>query len=181
MFLGGSYALLALANIGGLVRIASSGLELDWWETLNAAANLDKWQTLWFPPDGVEGKTILNVGARCGADTWFYFKKGAKKVIAIEPDQKCVKILRDNAAKFGWDIDILDRGVKLSDFEMEYDFAKVNAEGYEMVLLEGPVKLKPMAVETHCDYITNKFKDIGFRILDGPYEYLGRAIMVNYP
>jgi predicted RNA methylase len=34
--------------------------------------------------------TVLDVGAGCGETAAFYFEKGAKKVICVESDPRCV-------------------------------------------------------------------------------------------
>jgi hypothetical protein len=163
-----------------VLKIYLSGLKFDRWEVINTAANYKKWERLYLPPGGVNDKTVLVAGARCGGDVWFYFNHGAKKVIAIEPDTRCTTYLKRNAAKFNWNVDVIERGIRLSDFELPHDFAEMNIEGYEMILLEGPVKLQPTVLEAHCAYIADKLAGIGFRVIDGPYEYLGKCIMANW-
>jgi 2-polyprenyl-3-methyl-5-hydroxy-6-metoxy-1,4-benzoquinol methylase len=59
----------------------------------------DIWEKYYIPPFSLKGKTVLDVGAGCGETVFLFFLHGAKKVIAIEPNVKAVKYLKENAKK----------------------------------------------------------------------------------
>src|SRR6059036_536600 len=57
---------------------------------------LDIWHQWYLPPDGVEGKTVVDMGAGCGETAQFYLLHGAKHVIAIESETHFVDFLKHN-------------------------------------------------------------------------------------
>jgi tRNA G37 N-methylase Trm5 len=66
---------------------------------------------------------------------------GAKKVIAIEPNVKAVKYLKENAKKNNWNVKIISEKFSLKHLNLDYDFMKMDGEGCEKLLLKLP-KLK---------------------------------------
>ena len=172
--------LLYATNIRRILWLKGTGIELDRWELIDTAANWEKWKKVYLPPGGVKGKVVFTFGARAGGDVLFYFMQGARKVIALDYDEECISMLRRNVERFGWDCDIIGRGLRLADFAIPCDFRKLNVEGYEMVMLEGDIPYVPTVTEAHCSYIVDKLKERGFWILDGPYEYLGKCMMANW-
>ena len=63
-----------------------------------------------YAPVSVKGKDVLDVGAGCGMQrAWFYFEKGARRVICVEPDLAAVECLRENVARHAWNVEIVPR------------------------------------------------------------------------
>lgn len=121
---------------------------------------LHEWP-LWdkfYAPFSVEGKDVLDVGAGCGETAYFYFKKGAHKVICVEPYSPAVECLRLNSIRNSWNVEIVpepfDREM-LHDFR--FDFVKMDGEGCEEELLQVDRLPTPAIVETHSTELTNAF------------------------
>jgi hypothetical protein len=169
----------------GMRRTRSLGLFLDDRARLEiGAGSMKLWESQYIPSvHGLEGKTVMDVGAGCGETAWLFFKHGAKKVIAIESNPLRVYCLHKNAEKFGWDIEIRGRKFELGDLDTPRDFAKVDIEGYEQLLLERPDKLGQMTVEVHTWYMREEFKKLGFMVVfesNGEMKTLGECVMVNW-
>lgn len=57
--------------------------------------DLSSWEGS-YAPISLEGKTVLDVGAGTGETAAFYFSKGARKVVAIEPNPLAFNLLKEN-------------------------------------------------------------------------------------
>jgi len=117
------------------------------------------WKEIYLPLFQLGGKTVLDVGAGSGETAFFYFLNGAEKVIAIEPNPIAVKLLRRNAKRNKWNVDILPRCFKLADMDLDYDFMKMDGEGCEELLLDFKRELNPSIIEVHNRYIAEKLSD----------------------
>lgn len=125
-----------------------------------------EWKTQYLPKDGVRGKTVLDVGAECGCTAAFFFQNGAKKVIAVEKDARSLWLLERNRRRNGWDMEIFPEPFSLKHLSLGYDFAKIDCEGGEKILLDPGASLnKPFRVELHprviglgpCNEIIRKY------------------------
>jgi hypothetical protein len=102
----------------------------------------NQWEKYYLPEFGLDGKTVLDVGAGCGETAYFYFLHGAKRVIAIEMDPVQLELLKKNAQLNGWNnntrqFKIIPRAFELQDLKREkFDFAKIDIEGGEADLLK---------------------------------------------
>ena len=170
-------AALCLANPGGLFRWMGSGLALD--PVCRFYLITENWK-VYLPPGGVKGKVVMDIGAGCGESVWLYFKNGASKVIAIEPNRDRTAMIRENAEAHGWNLELRERKFQLEDLDEYRDFTKVNIEGYEALLLDKPNKLGPMVLDAHNWYMVERFRRIGFHCITKPSKMLGQCYMANY-
>ena len=173
-------ALFYAYHLGVYLRVKRLGMELDWTDFDGMIREWGLWQETYVPTGGVKGKTVLDIGACCGGTAELFFDNGAAKVIAIERDPERVKMLRHNAEKLGWNIEILPREFRLEDLEIPRDFTKADIEGYEMQLLEAADKIGPCSLEAHNWYVHDRFKAIGFRELTPPDPMMGQCVMGNW-
>ena len=97
----------------------------------------------------LQSKTVLDVGAGCGETAAFFYGLGAKKVICVEKDQELTKILYLNKDFNGWDCEIYNEPFSIKHLKLRHDFAKIDIEGGESLLLEHKVDLKPTVLEYH--------------------------------
>ncbi len=107
------------------------------------------WEKAYLPTDNLKGKTVLDVGAGCGETAHLFLKHGAAKVIAIEANERCVKLLRENAETNRWNVEAICEpfeGNHLRKFV--FDFMKVDIDGGEECLLDQD-SLPPSVIETH--------------------------------
>jgi hypothetical protein len=142
--------------------VESTGLHLDSIAAAVLVRELPRGHYL--PPFSLEGKTVLDIGACCGETAWYYLQQGAKKVTAIECDTKRLVILKDNIKRLGLNIDVVAEPFAVSHLtDFDYDFIKCDVEGYEMLLLESKLKLKPCIVEVHNRWIKDQFEKAGFK------------------
>ena len=123
---------------------------------MNYLKEMKEWESEYLPKGGVEGKTVLDVGAGCGETALFFFNHGAKKVICIEPDPQKQRMILRNAQKLKWDVEIVCRGFRLSDMDRAFDFAKIDCEGCEAALLSLPC-LPPLSMEIHGKNLAKSF------------------------
>lgn len=143
-----------------------------------------EWKKYYIPFD-LTGKTIIDIGAGEGETAYFFFKHGAKKVIAIECDDKRFSHLEKNAKKFNWNIELHHKKFNPEDmmiFEVEtgYDLCKIDIEGYEGLLLECPILFENIILEVHNGYLREQFEKIGYRrISPKTPDLLGSCIMTN--
>lgn len=85
----------------------------------------------------LRGATVLDVGAGCGETAAFYFEKGAKKVICVESDPKCLCLLDFNKFLNEWNSDIVRGAFDISILgRSEIQFAKFDCEACERALLD---------------------------------------------
>ena len=176
----GLVSLFYAYHIKDYVRVKRAGMEQDAQDFDGTVREWGIWRKTYIPTGGLRGKTVLDIGACCGGTAKLFFDNGAEKVIAIERDPVRVKMLRNNAGKFGWNIEILPREFRLEDLEIVRDFTKVDIEGYEMQILEAPDKIGPCSLEAHNWYVHDRFKAIGFRELTPPDPMMGRCVMGNW-
>lgn len=132
------------------------------------------WKKHYLPID-VRGKIVLDVGAGEGETAKFYLENGAKKVLAIELSPTRYRYLIGNSK--GRNILPVPRPFAVEDlFDLDYDFAKIDIEGWEEELLDYREFPKPMVLEVHGLQLQRYFKDAGFRVVEGvPSEWTGYA------
>lgn len=123
-----------------------------------------------------EGKTILDLGADYGSTAWFFIKKGAKSVVAIEGDSGRAKTLAANSAKYGFisfeEMITSPKNIEQLLENYQFDIVKVDIEGAEIHLLQCKRELLEKVplwmIESHSDEltrsVTNRFEEVGFRV-----------------
>ncbi len=84
------------------------------------------------------GRTVLDLGAGCGETAQFYLNHGAEKVICIEPNPECLRLLHQN----------FDGDDRIHIVNAKIDSIKCDIEGSE----------KDMVIETHFPvYLERQF------------------------
>ncbi len=161
-------------------RVKRMGMDLDWTDFDGMVREWHLWESTYIPAGGLNGKTVLDIGACCGGTPYLFFLNGAKKVIAIERDPERVKRLEHNRERFGWEMEIIPRAFEPSDLDIRRDFTKCDIEGYEMRLLENQTKIGPCSLEAHNWFVHDCFKKIGFRALTTPNPMMGFCVMGNW-
>jgi SAM-dependent methyltransferase len=123
-------------------------------------AEYDEWKKDYLPSWSLKGKTVLDVGAGCGETAYLFFGEGAVKVFCVEPDFKRFGNLLYNMVKMDWDAPAWNRGFKIADLmDLPIDYAKIDCEGCEMLLLNlEEDELPPLVVEIHHQEIYDEFK-----------------------
>lgn len=130
----------------------------------------------WFYGRGIDyvDKTVLDIGADVGSTASFFFKKGAKKVIAVDSSPECVQQMTETFKNVPELIPIQKDIQKHEDFEeliLKYkpDIFKADCEFCEMSFRLSPpdiIKTVPVyLMETHNSRIHQIFCDI-FESLD---------------
>jgi SAM-dependent methyltransferase len=119
------------------------------------------WEEL-YAPISVKDRRVLDVGAGCGETAAFYFSRGAKRVVAIEPNPQAFRLLEVNARANSWNLDAICDVFKLEHLSIPHDFIKIDCEGGESILLEySGGELGPCVIESHSSRtardITKKF------------------------
>jgi predicted nicotinamide N-methyase len=126
-------------------------------------------------------KTILDIGANHGSTAYFFLRKGASKIIAVEGDPKLASELCRN---FGKNKKIICRkkwissGKDFDDLVNAYhpDVVKVDIEGAEKHLSDSTIlpKVKEWLVETHSEDLHQQtvtlLKQCGFQISTVSYD-----------
>ena len=164
----------------GLIRAYTSGLSLDYYCRFLMAK---EWGNQWhwyIPRGGLEGKTVLDIGAGCGETTYLFLEHGAKEVIAIEPDLKRVAMFRRNMWRFNWKATLYGRRFEPSDLDIPHDFLKADMEGYEQLMLDRPEKIRPCTLEVHTHYLRERFEVLGFRQVETIDKGVGKGLMINW-
>ena len=157
-----------------------SGLELDRTARFGLIDEWQSWQHDYIPSGGIVGKVYLDVGACCGESAHLAYRNGAASVTSIEMDPRRCAIIRRNAKRFGWpDFTLIERPFRIEDLDIPHQFAKLDIEGWEALLLERDL-LGPMSLEVHNWYLVHRFKERGFRLLTQPDPMLGKCIMANW-
>jgi hypothetical protein len=134
---------------------------------------------LYLPKFGLEGKTVLDIGACCGESADIYLKAGAKKVICIEPDADRVRYIQFNAKNLGWNVEVIaEKATTEHILKANPDLIKCDIEGYEMDLIDYLAKY-PCVLEVHNYWIRERFTERGFRELTEPESMLGVCLMAN--
>ena len=121
----------------------------------------EEWEKLYAPID-LQGKTVLDCGAGEGESARFYLGKGAKTVYCIEPDDDAFRLLKKNASLHPGIVPI-QKCFELSDLQRNFDFMKMDIEGYEEVLLVAPDLPFPALVEVHSIPERLRFEDRGWK------------------
>ncbi|MDH2900691.1 MAG: hypothetical protein PXY39_06935 [archaeon] len=107
-----------------------------------------------YAPISVKNKIVLDIGAGMGESAAFYFGKGAKKVVAVEPNPQDYTLLKENASKNSWNLDPIQDVFKLEQLSIPHDLAKIDCEGGEVILLSYKNSLGPCVIESHSAEIT---------------------------
>jgi SAM-dependent methyltransferase len=138
------------------------------WRFSNRRARLlineyQEWRAFYLPIS-VKGLTVLDVGAGEGETAKLFLDHGASQVICIEPYEKAFRYLKENAIKNN--IIPLFKKFELRDFtDNQFDFLKMDIEGYEEILLEAKVELEcPAVIEVHGMQLWDRFSKAGWRI-----------------
>lgn len=123
----------------------------------------------YLPPFSLKNKVVLDIGADCGSTARYFILNGAKIVICVENNEDCIKYLEYNYCKnkivvipHSFDYKML--------LELNYDYCKMDIEGYEALLINAwenayfnIEELKPTVIEAHSQYCINKLKEMGFK------------------
>ena len=112
------------------------------------SSELDQWERYYRLP-AFNGGIVMDVGAGCGETVVFYLHWGASKVIAIESDPYAFELLKRNMRQFGERVETFGHRFTLADLNMKHDFAKIDIDGGEVVLLNHVGKLGPCIIESH--------------------------------
>ena len=142
-----------------------------------------EWRKIWpwyIPKDGLEGKTVLDLGAGCGETAYLFFKHGAKRVVAVEPNPVRAANFEKNVRRFGWDAKLYPRGFQPSDMDVPHDFLKSDTEGWEQLMLDAPDKIGQATVEVHTHYLEQRFRALGFREVHSIDKGVGKGMMINW-
>lgn len=116
-----------------------------------------------------KGKTILDIGADYGSTAMFFLRKGAKKVIAIEPNPKYFEVLDEIGKKVKEIVPLkfkITCGYNVSNLIKEYspDIVKMDCDGCEVLLLQmidADIKMvKDWIMELHSINVFNSIKDL---------------------
>jgi precorrin-6B methylase 2 len=124
-----------------------------------------------------EGKVVLDLGADYGSSAYYFWKKGATKVVAVEGNHESAEKLKKNASKYRFIIPVEKYVDSSNDFTFlinhyQPDLTKVDVEGSEIYLLtcknETLVKVPEWLVECHSfeayKQLRRKFSSLGFRV-----------------
>jgi 23S rRNA U2552 (ribose-2'-O)-methylase RlmE/FtsJ len=128
-----------------------------------------------------KNKVVLDLGADYGSTTYYFLKKKAKKVIAVEGDPKLASKLKIN---FQNDIRVVPIGIfinspnKIEKLISNHhpDLVKVDIEGYEKLLLnvDNIAEVNEWLIEAHTeelyDSIVRLFSSHGFSIRSFLYD-----------
>ncbi len=131
------------------------------------------------------GKVVLDVGAGCGETAYFYFKRGALKVICVEPNRFAVECLRENAKRNHWSVEILEQPFSLEMLDtLQFDCMKMDCEdGCEAQLLNYGKPLPPSIIEVHDSSTLTKFQakfEPEFRLLREPQRSVSIIAVGNF-
>jgi tRNA G37 N-methylase Trm5 len=120
-------------------------------------AENSRYEKYYIPPGGLQGKTVLDIGAEEGCTALFFFKHGAKRVICIESRPEAYANLKKNAEALKWDAVVINDVFKVEHLNYDVDFIKMNIEGYEAIILDLPIPKVPMVVEVHGLWLVDQF------------------------
>lgn len=128
-----------------------------------------KYWNYYLPPTGIRNKVIVDGGGGCGETAKFFIEHGASKVIVMESNPLCEPYLKYNSKlhpELEYHIGKFDF---LKIYTKNYDLLKLDIEGYEIELLPWLNHLeslnKDIILESHCNYITDKFLERGFKLV----------------
>jgi hypothetical protein len=120
-----------------------------------------------YAPVSVTGKIVLDIGAGCGETAYFYFRKGARKIICVEPDPKAIQCLTENAARRSWNVEVVPELFKLDMLQQyRFDFMKMDGEGCEKDLLKLTKLPTASVIESHSLPLTSALvRQFGARVV----------------
>jgi SAM-dependent methyltransferase len=140
-----------------------------------------KWRRDYLPPFSLQGKTVLDIGAGSGETAYLYASSGAKEIVCIETSPSEAALIQENSKNLGWNTTVLCEPFKLEHLAMrKFDFAKVDCEGCESILLSLPEVTVPMAVESHSTSITEGLEKKGFKRAGRQAQSEDIVIMNNF-
>ncbi|HEV2119797.1 MAG TPA: RsmD family RNA methyltransferase [Candidatus Bathyarchaeia archaeon] len=126
----------------------------------------------YYLPFSLKGKTILDVGAGCGETALFYFLRGAKRVVCVEPDRHLSEIIKENIHTNAWNAEVLNRQFDLDLFDIQFDFMKMDCEGCETKLFNATL-LPPCVIEVHDEQVLAALKAVfNLSLGAGSLQYL---------
>jgi protein-L-isoaspartate O-methyltransferase len=123
----------------------------------------DVWNRYYLPTSiPLDGKTVLNVGAGEGETAAFFFSRGAKRVICVEPDPRRASRLLVNAEKNSWNCRVIQEKFSADHMVAEpFDFMEMDCEGCEAALLDPALKSRlgsfPCTIEVHTPKLLAEF------------------------
>jgi hypothetical protein len=150
----------------------------DGWILNNESAELmlreyPEWR-YYLPPFSLKDKVVLDIGADCGSTARYYLLNGAERVICIENNEECIKYLEINSRNRNIFVIPHDFDYRML-LDIDYDFCKIDIEGYETLIINAYEKgefalyeLKPIVIEAHSQYCINKLKEMYFKVI---YDY----------
>jgi len=136
-----------------------------------------------------EGKTVLDLGADYGSTVYYFLKRGAKRVIAVEGDRTLALQLEKNFWRDERVVCLHKWIGDTSDFEFVIlvgntygcDLAKVDVEGAEKHLVgvqpEALQSIGEWLIEAHtkqvCEELSKVFLNLGFKVFASRYDIAG--------
>ena len=132
----------------------------------------------YLPPFSLRDKVILDIGACCGETAYFFLKHSARKVVCVEYDPECIRMLSYNKKNLNLNIEIIPERFSLKHLEVFHDFIKCDIEGDEVDLLPVAESLKPCVLEVHSVDLTHLFENKGFHVISRSSGH--NFIMTNY-
>ena len=107
-----------------------------------------------------KNKVILDLGADYGSTAYYFLRKGASKVVAVEGDTVLASKLKTNSKKFDKIVPIetfIDSSEKIEKLISHYhpDLVKVDIEGYEKLLLNvyNIANVNEWLIEAHTEQL----------------------------
>ena len=121
----------------------------------------DEWLQFYLPIP-LKGLTVLDEGAGEGESARFFLEHGARKVICVEPDAVAFKNLLINSKERP--MVCMNRRFDLSDLKFDFDFMKMDIEGFEEAMLSVSDFDKPCVIEYHGLQLREAFERSGYII-----------------
>jgi len=137
----------------------------------------DEWLQFYLPIS-VKGLTVLDEGAGEGESARFFLEHGAKSVICVEPDVLAFKNLLLNSKERP--LVCFNKRFDLSDLKFDFDFMKMDIEGFEEEMLSVPSFDKPCVIEFHGLQLREAFERLGYTIRNKSARVLEHTIGYAY-
>lgn len=115
------------------------------------------WLSYYLPRFSLEGKTVLDIGAGSGETALLFLKSGAKKVVCVEPREDEAELIRENAERNRWPVEVINGPFSLSQVTGDIDFIKSDCEGCEAEFLKLNSLPAPASMEVHGKDLTDQF------------------------